>query len=51
MTWIKRIGILLTWLVVLVGGALALISSQSVREKRPLKAMKYAFKTLIIKHF
>jgi hypothetical protein len=37
MTWIKRIGILLTWLVVLVGGGLALISSQSVRENRPLK--------------
>ena len=25
MTWLKRIGILFTWLIVLVGGALALL--------------------------
>ncbi|HAB35132.1 MAG TPA: hypothetical protein DCE58_00875 [Cryomorphaceae bacterium] len=37
MTWLKRIGILFTWLIVLVGGALALISSQNLRESRPLK--------------
>ena len=36
MTWIKRIAILLTWALVLIGGSFALISSQSLRESRPL---------------
>ena len=36
MTWLKRFAILLTWAIVLVGGSFALISSQSLRESRPI---------------
>ena len=36
MTWVKRIVVLFTWLIVLIGGGFALISSQNVRQERPI---------------
>ena len=36
MTWFKRIVVLFTWALVLLGGAFALLSSQSLRESRPI---------------
>lgn len=37
MTWLKRFGILLTWLFVIVGGGLALMSSQDLAKNRPIR--------------
>ena len=36
MTWVKRIVVLFTLFIVLIGGGFALISSQNVRQERPI---------------
>ncbi len=36
MTWFKRIIVVFTWALVLIGGTFALLSSQSLRERRPI---------------
>jgi len=43
MKWLKRIGILITWIAVLVGGTFALMSSQTLRNERPIISTQIEF--------
>ena len=51
MTWFKRIVVVLTWAMVLVGGIFALLSSQSLRESRPILGYQLHIHTPENQHF
>ena len=51
MTWFKRIVVVLTWTMVLVGGIFALLSSQSLRESRPILGYQLHIHTPENQHF
>lgn len=51
MTWFKRIIVLFTWALVLLGGIFALLSSQSLRESRPIVGYTLTIQSPENQHF